>query len=246
MAELRIYPDANRLARASAELFVKTASSSVAERGRFSVALSGGSTPRRTYELLSTAGFATAVDWPSVHVFWADERCVTPDDDQSNYGMAYEALLGQVCIPRQNVHRIEGEIDPQEAAHRCEQTLWDFFGHPCGSRRATFDLVLLGLGADGHTASLFPQTPILLESSRWVAAQYVDEARGWRVTMTPPAINSALWVTFLVSGSAKAETLRKLVVDPQEISQLPAQMIRPESGNLLWLVDSAAAARLPR
>lgn len=255
MSELRVWPDRGSLARAAAEHFISQAAQAVAARGRFTVALSGGSTPQPTYRLLASPEFAPRVDWPRVHVFWGDERCVPPDHPDSNYRMAREVLLDHIPLPGSNVHRMRGELEPQQAASAYERALRSFFaGHPTrpfprGSGRREprpyrFDLILLGMGNDGHTASLFPGTAALHERSRWVIAHYVHKLSAWRVTLTPVVINAAAQVTFLVSGADKAERLQEVLAGPYQPDLLPAQIVRPTDGSLLWLVDAAAAARL--
>jgi 6-phosphogluconolactonase len=239
MAEIRTYPDAASLARAAAKHFVTLATAAIAARGRFAVALSGGSTPRATYALLASDEFTTRVDWPRVHVFWGDERCVPPDHPDSNYRMAREALLDKIPIPTENVHRIRGELAPDEAAAAYQAELEAVLG--AGGR---FDLILLGMGGDGHTASLFRGAAALHEGARWVVAHYVDKLAAWRVTLTPAAINAAAQVTFVVSGAGKAERLREVLARPYQPDVLPAQIVRPTDGRLLWLVDAAAAAHL--
>jgi 6-phosphogluconolactonase len=244
MTGARIYPDADRLAQAAAEHVVTLAGQAIARQGRFSVALSGGSTPRPLYARLATEDFAPQTDWSNVHVFWGDERCVPPEHPDSNYGMARQSLLDHVPIPAHNVHRIHGELEPAEAALEYERVLRTFFASSTQESGTTFDLVLLGLGTDGHTASLFPRTDPLHEQKRWVAAHYADAVGVWRVTLTPPAINAAANVTFLVSGADKAQTLQQMLGGPYEPDLLPAQIIKPSSGCLLWLLDAAAAALL--
>jgi len=215
------------------------------------VALAGGSTPRATYALLATEEFAARVDWPRVHVFWGDERCVPPDHPGSNYRMAREALLDHVPLPARNVHPIHGEISPEEAAADYERTLRAFFAWNSGGRGSRdgapiprFDLVLLGMGENGHTASLFPSTAALHEQTRWVVAHYVENLEAWRVTLTPIVINAAANVTFIVSGAGKAERLQQVLRGPCRPDLLPAQLIRPTDGRLVWVVDAAAAALL--
>jgi 6-phosphogluconolactonase len=239
MAEIRTYPASDRLARAAAEHFVTLAADRRRVGRRFAVALAGGSTPRAAYALLATEEFAARVDWSCVHVFWGDERCVPPDDPDSNYRMAREALLDKIPIPTENVHRMRGELPPDEAAAAYQAELEAVLG--AGGR---FDLILLGMGADGHTASLFPGTAALHEGARWVVAHYVDKLAAWRVTLTPAAINAAAQVTFIVSGAGKAERLREVLAGPYQPDVLPAQIVRPTDGRLLWLVDAAAAAHL--
>ena len=241
MKELRVHPD---LARAAAEHFVTLATAAIAARGQFVVALSGGSTPRATYTLLASDELAARVDWPRVRVLWGDERCVPPDHPESNYRMAREVLLDKIPIPAENVHHIRGELPPDQAAMAYQAELEAVLG--TGGR---FDLILLGMGEDGHAASLFPGTAALHEQTRWVVAHYVDKLSAWRVTLTPVAINAAAHVTFLVSGAGKAERLREVLDGPHQPDVLPAQIIRPTDGRLLWLADAAAAVhshpRLP-
>ena len=240
MSDVRTYSHASTLARAAAEHFVALAQEAVSARGRFAVALAGGSTPRAMYALLATGEFAPRVDWTRVHIFWGDERCVPPDHPDSNYRMAREALLDHVPIPSDHVHRIQGEIEPALAADAYERTLQAFFT----PRQPRFDLILLGLGDDGHTASLFPGMAAIHEQTRWVVAHYVSKLSAWRVTLTPVAINAAANVTFLVSGATKAERLSQALTGPYQPDILPSQIVRPAEGRLLWLVDAAAAAQL--
>jgi len=239
-AVVEVYPDPEALAQAVAERFVARAVEAVAARGRFAVALAGGTTPRAAYALLALPHYAARVDWARVHVFWGDERCVPPEHPDSNYRMARQALLEHVPIPLENVHRLRGELDPRQAADACERELRSFFaGGP-----PAFDLVLLGLGRDGHTASLFPGAAAPGETGRWAVAEYVEALGAWRLTLTPVLFNAAAEVIFMVSGADKAERLRQVIVGPYQPQRLPAQAIRPVQGNLRWLVDAAAAGWL--
>lgn len=242
---VEVFPDRKQLIEAAAEQITRLASEAIGANGRFTIALSGGSTPRPLYALLATGGYASRIDWPHVHIFWGDERCVPPTDPQSNYRMAREALLDAVPIPRSHIHRIRGEDDPEQAAADYEQALHTFFGSGAGGPPAAgFDLVLLGMGENGHTASLFPGSAAVTEQVRWVMAQYVEAVAMWRITLTPVVINAAKNVTFLVSGVDKAERVREVLEGPLQPKILPAQAIRPAHGQLVWLVDKAAAARL--
>ena len=225
----------------AAELFVEQAHEALRARGRFSVALAGGNTPKRAYELLAEEPCRSSIDWRRVHVFWGDERCVPPDDARSNYGMARAALLERVPIPAVNVNRIRGELPPVDAASEYETGLARFFG----SQAVQFDLVVLGLGTNGHTASLFPGTPVLHERVRRAAEVYVAELDTWRVTLTEPVLNAAALVAFLVSGADKSDVLRQVIFGPREPERLPAQLIQPAAGETRWLVDRAAASCLP-
>lgn len=238
---IRIYPDGESLSRGAAELFVGLAQKAIEERGRFMVALSGGDTPRRTYELLAQSEFGGRIDWAGTHIFWGDERCVPPTDSRSNERMAREALLDHVPVPESRIHPMRCAESPAESALVYENLLHRYFdGH---SR--SFDLVLLGLGKNGHTASLFPHTPVLKERTRWVREVFVAEQGLYRLTLTPPAINSAATVVFVVSGGAKAETLKAVAEGTGDPDDLPALLIRPEGGGVLrWLAEKDAAARL--
>ena len=237
---IQVYPDTRALSVAAAQLFVSRAEEAIQARGRFAVALSGGNTPRGAYELLSEPAFREQIQWAKVHVFFGDERCVPSDDPRSNQRMAREALLDRVPLPPSQVYPIICDTSPKESAARYEAILHDF--SPEGSPR--FDLVLLGMGEDGHTASLFPGTPVLDELSPWVAAVCPPSQELCRVTLTTPVINLAMAVVFLVSGDGKAATLRDVLEGPHDPHRLPAQLIHPPDGQLLWLLDRAAARLL--
>ena len=238
---IRVFDDPEALSRGAAEFFVKVAKDAVAQRGQFSVALSGGGTPRRTYELLAQPPLRDQVDWDKVHIFWGDERCVPADDPRSNARMAREALLAHVPIPAGQVHPMDCLPVPEEGARRYEALLRAFFAD--GEPR--FDLILLGLGENGHTASLFPGDPALTETERWVAPVYVAEQDLHRLTLTAAFINQARVVAFLVAGAAKAAVVREVIQGPRDPRRLPAQLIHPEPGELHWLLDKAAAGELP-
>ncbi len=237
---VQIYPDAEALSRGAANLFVHLAERAMALRGRFAVALSGGTTPRRTYELLAEPAFAERVAWPLVHVFWGDERCVPLDDPLSNARLAREAWLDKVPIPVAQIHPIDCQANPANAARQYEGELHRLFrGGP-----PRFDLILLGLGDNGHTASLFPGSRALEDQERWTAEVYVAEQDLYRVTLTLPVLNRAAVVAFLVAGAAKAAVVREVIEGPRDPQRLPAQLIQPRAGELHWLLDKAAAASL--
>lgn len=237
--ELRVYRDAGALSRALADLFVANGRMAAAERGSFHVALSGGNTPRAAYELLAQEPLRDELSWSDVFVYFGDERCVPPDDEQSNYRMAQRAFLDSVGIPHANVHRIHGEADPGHAANQYASILRTDLGNA-----PRFDLVLLGLGLDGHTASLFPGTPPDSGDDSLVKAVYAESQMMWRVTITPKVINLARTVAFAVSGSEKADVLAAVYAGPIDPVKYPAQIVQPDSGRLVWLVDEAAAGML--
>ncbi len=239
---IQIYPDLGALSTAAAQLFVSRAEQAVQAHGRFAVALAGGNTPRSSYELLSESPFREQVPWDKVHVFFGDERCVPADDPRSNQKMAREALLDRVPIPPSQIYPIPCEASPDEAADRYETLLRGFFaGHS-----PDLDLVLLGMGEDGHTASLFPGTPALEEQVRWVTWVCPPSQELCRVTLTAPVINQAAAVAFLVSGEGKAGALREVLEGPHAPRRLPAQLIHLSGGQPLWLVDAAAARLLSK
>lgn len=250
--ELEVLPTAALAAEAAALRFAKLASDAIRARGEFIVALAGGSTPRSMYARLAAPPLATSFDWSCVQVLFGDERCVPPDHEASNYRMASEALLDHVPIPVANVHRIHGEDDPAEAGAVYERVLRRVLRTPSGPPRespgARIDLVLLGLGEDGHTASLFPGHAGSPDNPAWVRAVYVPAASAvaaWRVTLTPVIINAAAEVAFLVSGAAKAGIVRRVLEGPRSRPpELPAQLIAPAAGRMVWYLDAAAAAEL--
>jgi 6-phosphogluconolactonase len=243
MTAVDAFADASSLARAAADHFVDRTAAAIAAHGRCSVALSGGSTPRAMYALLATDPIVRRVDWARVHLFFGDERCVSPDHPDSNYRMVRETLLDRAPLPPGNVHRMRGEDPPDQAALAYEADLRAFFGDGAAP---SFDLVLLGMGDNGHTASLFPGLSAVHEAVRWVVACCVAEVGMWRLTLTPVAINAAAQVTFLVAGTRKAAMLKRVLEGPYHPDVLPAQIIRPTGGSLRWLVDEAAAAELAR
>lgn len=223
---IEIFANVQELARGAAEYFVARSGEAVAQKGFFTVALSGGSTPKALYQLL----VGLEVPWSKTHFFWSDERHVPPDHPDSNYRMAYEAMLSRVPVPESNIHRIHGENpDAAGTAREYEQTLMPL------------DLILLGLGEDGHTASIFPGSEVLHETQRLVAAPWVEKLNTYRITMTLPLLNSAASVLFLVSGAAKAEIVKEVIEGPK---QYPAQFVQPTNGQLIWMLDKEAASSL--
>jgi 6-phosphogluconolactonase len=239
--DVRVFDDPEAVAQAAARRIVELAKESIDASGVFSLALSGGSTPRRVYELLAGEEFRDAVDWSNVHVFFGDERTVAPDHADSNYRMANETLLSRVPIPAENVHRIEGLGDAAANASDYESEMRGFFGDAEWPR---LDLVMLGMGDDGHTASLFPGTTALEERRRWVAANWVEKFNTWRITLSAPVINAARHVLFLITGAGKTERLREVLKGERDPTRLPSQLIQPLGGTLEWYIDRDAAAKL--
>jgi 6-phosphogluconolactonase len=241
-AEIIIGRDLVDLSRKAAAEFVRLANERSATAGRFAVALSGGSTPRALYSLLAGAEFQSQVPWDRVHFFWGDERCVPPDHPDSNYRMAFETLLSKAPVPEENMHRIEGEEKPEIAAAKYEKAIRDFF-QLADSELPRFDLILLGLGDDGHTASLFPGSEALQETRRLAVATYVEKLKSHRVTLTLPVLNHAANIFFLVAGENKTGILKD-VLQRESSKNFPAQQIDPPNGRLVWFVDQAADASL--
>ena len=233
---LLVYETPEELEAAAARDFVARAERAIDERGRFAVSLAGGSTPRDTYEALAQ-DYAERLDWSRVHVFFGDERTVPPQHEDSNYRMARETLLAHIRVG--SVHRMRCELPPGEAALNYEEQLREFFGP--GEKLPRFDLILLGLGEDGHTASLFPETAALDVNDRWVVANPVLKLETARLTLTIPVINAARAVIFLVAGEEKAEALREVIEGAADPRAYPAKFIQPE-GELAWMVDRAAAS----
>jgi len=236
-----VFDTPEQLAVAAAERFVECAAKLHGELDRFSVALAGGRTPKRVYELLATERFKSRVEWSQVYLFFGDERCVPPTHPDSNYAMVYETLISKVAIPAENVRRIIGEGEPDESARTYEIKLRTFFA---GLTWPRFDLVLLGMGEDGHTASLFPHSDALQEQSRWVIATKNELTSQDRITLTLPVFNHAAHVVFLVTGKEKAQRLKEVLHPQPGSGLLPAQAITPINGTVEWFTDAAAASRL--
>ena len=237
--ELRILDTPEELAAAVADEFVADAARAIAERGALFVALAGGTTPKAAYALLAQEPRRGRVDWQHVFVYFGDERCVGPDDPDSNFRMAEDAFLRAVGIPQSNVHRMHGEDNPLAAAREYESLLIETMGDD-----PQFDLIMLGMGADGHTASLFPGTDPHTDEDRLVRAPYVEKLRTYRMTLTPPVINNARHVLIATEGLAKAPALYAVRKGPYDPLTHPIQVVAPGSGRLTWLVDRAAAAEL--
>jgi 6-phosphogluconolactonase len=251
--QVRVYRDPEELALKAARLFARLADQYVIGCGRFTVALSGGSTPKAMFSVLSAEPFLDTVPWSSIYFFWGDERCVPPDHPDSNYRMTSETLLSKVPVPPANVFRIPAEVpDPDRAAEEYTATLTQFFLTGPANRTGTaplssvprLDLVFLGMGPDGHTASLFPHTAAIEAGEQIAVANYVEKFKTHRITLTAATINNARNVTFVAAGQDKAETLRSVLEGSYQPNVYPSQLIRPRNGALLWLVDEAAARLL--
>lgn len=238
--DVRVFPDLASMSRAAADVIVSLAIRISAELGRFTVVLSGGSTPQHLYSLFGFSPYREAVPWRNVHVFWADERCVPADHPESNYKLAFDAFLSRVPLPAEHIHRIQGEEEPGKAAQAYEEHLRIFFGL---SDIPAFDLVLLGAGEDGHTASLFPGSAAVRERKRLALPVYGDPPGPSRVTLTLPVLNHAAQVLFLAAGHAKAGVVHEIIEDGNPKSY-PAGLVQPVRGSVTWMLDNEAAAAL--
>jgi len=245
--EVRILADGAAIARRAAQKFVEAAAAAVNEKGSFSVALAGGSTPKALYALLvNDPSLRAQVPWDKMQVFFGDERHVAPNDPDSNFRMATEAMISKSPLKPAQVTRIKGDYpDAEQAAREYEQAIRSHFQLP-NEKFPRFDLVLLGMGSEGHTASLFPGTKALHEKERIAVSNWVGKLLSDRITLTAPAINNAAHVIFMVAGADKAPALTAVLERVYEPDQLPAQLIQPANGTLLWLVDTAAGALLTR
>jgi 6-phosphogluconolactonase len=244
--EYFVEPDLAALAVRAARHIVEAAEAAVAARGRVRIAVSGGSTPKAAFSLLADPAqpWLKRMPWDKLELFWVDERCVPPDHPDSNYRMTREAMLDHVPLPAAQVHRMEGELEPETAATRYESLLRNHFRLE-GAEVPRFDLVALGMGPDGHTASLFPHTAALHEMGRLAVANHVENKDAWRVTLTWPVINQGGSVFFLIGGADKAQVLDEVMTGARDVERLPSQLIQPSSGILTLLLDAAAAAMLP-
>lgn len=232
------------LFEATAQIVVQSVSRKRELGHLYSVALSGGSTPQGLFARLAADPYRSQVAWSSIHVFWGDERAVPPDHVDSNFRMAKEHLLDRVPIPTDQVFRMEGECQAQDAADRYEDVLQSAFSLKNKEAAPRFDLILLGMGPDGHTASLFPETSVLVETKRWVAAPWVEKFQTHRITLTPLVINAARRIVFVVSGLDKALAAQAVLEGTSQPSQYPAQLVNPVQGEVIWLMDREAASQL--
>lgn len=245
--EYRVFREVEALNRATAEHFVEGIQAAVAARGMARIAISGGGSPKPVFSLLASADapYRKAIPWDKLWVYWVDERCVPPDHEDSNYGAARELLLSRVALPEARIVRIEGELDPEVAAAKYESAIRGHFRLE-GAEVPIFDVVQMGMGPDGHTASLFPHTEALHEMGRIaVANEAVEQKQKHRVTLTWPVINAGRDVFFLIDGADKADPLGRILQGAYDPEELPTQLVQPGNGRLLFLLDEAAAAKLP-
>jgi 6-phosphogluconolactonase len=240
---LKITADIEALSQWAAQKIAASCRQAVEQRGRFLFVLNGGGTPRRLFELLG-ADFRNEIDWDKTHIFWGDERCVPPDDKESNYGQACEIIFNRIEIPESNIHRIKGELEPAEASRDYSLVLKRFASPPLEWPR--FDLVLLGMGEDGHTASLFPGSPVDSTEPVIAVSGHYQGRPANRITLTPPVLNSARTILFMVAGEDKAEILNRVLNGERNPKLLPVQRIDPKDGEMIWLADKAAAGKLSK
>lgn len=234
---IRVLETPEELSKAAAELFIEAAAASIKKKGKFLVSLSGGSTPKRAFEILAEPANKVRVQWENVHIFWGDERCVPFVHPESNAGMTFKALLEHVSVPQDQTHIIKGDLPPHDAALVYNELLKKYFAQS----DATFDLVFLGMGTDGHTASLFPYTPVLDENSFFAKEVYLEDLKKFRITITKNVINRASKVAFLISGENKAEVLKEVMYGDYNYRRYPSQLIKPINGEIIWLLDKGAA-----
>lgn len=243
---IMVFPDRAKLNEFGAQKIQTASEEAIADRGVFRIALSGGSTPKALYALLAEEPYRSSIRWNDIHFFWSDERCVPPEHPESNFRLAWETLLSRIPVEQTNIHRMHGEDqDPQRAASDYEQEIRNFFQVPA-EQIPQFDLILLGMGDDGHTASLFPFSPALEVTDRLVTANYVERLASTRLTFTAKLINEAACVMMMVSGKSKARALKEVLEGPYDPKRLPAQLIRPRSGELIYLIEAEAASELSR
>ena len=240
--QIAIYPDIDTLSQEAAQYIVRLANQSIVTHGRFTIALSGGSTPKKLYGLLGSEPFRSQIDWAQVEIFWGDERCVSPDDPESNYAMAQQVLLSKIPIPNNRIHRMPADQSDREAASQAyTEEMRRTFGT---DGIPAFDLIQLGMGPEGHTASLFPHQPSLHEQQRLVMPVSVPKPPPDRLTFTPPLLNAAHNILFLVTGSEKSDAIHTVLEGDYNPDEYPAQIVQPEHGEVVWILDKEAAAKI--
>jgi 6-phosphogluconolactonase len=238
--ELHVYKNADEVSEHLAEWITQKIETTLQSRDRFTWVVTGGNSPKQLYELLATAPYKDRIDWSKVHIFWGDERAVPFNDSRNNAKMTFEHLLNKVPVVKQQVHIMDTTLSPEESAKAYEAILHKYFGN----EDASFDLVLNGMGDDGHTLSLFPHTPVIHEKNAWVTSFYLEAQQMYRITLTAPVVNRARAVAFLTFGDNKAKALYEVIKGERNIDQYPSQIIQPASGQLHWFVDDAAATLL--
>lgn len=232
-----IHPTPEQVSQALADYFTEAAKEAVQTQGRFTVALTGGSSPKQLYTLLASSPYRDVTPWNKTFVFWGDERSVPFNDSRNNAKMTFESLLNHIPVPKDQIYPMSGEVSAEESASQYEEILQKHFS----GQAPQFDLILLGLGENGHTASLFPYTPVLDEKTRWVKEVYLTDQQMYRITLTAPFINQAKKIAFILFGSSKAQVLYDVLKGKYQPDFLPAQLIRPSSGELHWFIDESAA-----
>jgi 6-phosphogluconolactonase len=240
--QLHIFKTADELSTALAEWIITYINDVLRRKDNFTIVLSGGSTPRKLHQVLASHPYRDRINWEKLHFFWGDERVVPFEDDRNNAKMAFDTLLNLVPVNQSNIHRMRTDIAPEASAHQYEKLLHEYFDN----KPASFDLVLLGMGDDGHTLSLFPGTEVVEEKTAWVKAFYLDAQTMYRITLTAPIVNKSAAVIFLTTGKNKAATLKQVLEGPLNPKTYPCQLIRPEHGSLDWFVDEAAASELKK
>lgn len=240
--EIHVSENTAELSKDLADRIVKLIEATLAGQDRFTFVLSGGSTPKALYALLSGSPYSENIPWEKVHFFWGDERAVPFEDERNNAKMCYDQLLNKVNVPAENIHIMRTDISPEESAVAYEKVLKSYFKDD----EATFDFVLLGMGDDGHTLSLFPGTEVVHESEAWTSAFFLQAQDMYRITLTAPVVNAAKYVAFMATGAGKAETLKSVLEGDQNLDKFPSQIIQPVNGELHWFVDEAAAAQLSK
>ncbi len=239
--KILVFPTLEDLSRKAAEIFIETSRICISSKRKFTVAVSGGSTPGRLYALLSSDLYRDKIDWSHTYFFWVDERCVPKEHEDSNYRLVFETLLSKLPIPDDNIHRIKSEKKPEKAAKAYEEDLKNFFGK---SILPVFDLTLLGIGQDGHTASLFPNSKALMETKLAVPV-FIEKSQKQRITLTLPVLNNSFHIVMLASGSSKADILYEILCKKEDTrTKYPAGLVRPVKGTILWLLDEEAAKKI--
>lgn len=241
--QLHIFDNANDLSNAAAKWIADTISETLKSKDRFTIALSGGSTPQKLHTILAASPYKEQVDWSRVHFFWGDERAVPFEDNRNNAKMAFDTLLDHVPVQKENIHVMRTDISPEESADEYENKLKEYFSST-DNAKDSFDLVLLGMGDDGHTLSLFPGLPVVHESQRWATAFFLQQQDMFRITLTAPIVNRSAKIAFLVAGAGKAPALKEVLKGKYDPDKYPSQQIKPIHGELVWFVDKAAAAEL--